>query len=482
MKRAKLLPFLFLLFAASAARAEGNWISLKPDRLSTSVKLQVGSNQSVYYLLDQKDSAVWTVQGSKKLKVAIRLHWEEGLKWKKRSYILQVLLDGKPIMKKSFKSRRAENARYLEGPNGVPGWQNTFFIEIPEGEHQIIFQLIKPKRGKALIKMYRQRAERHRRKQEVGAEFSLAFDDNILQYSDTDQDEFKANTNPARFAIKSIDDTILIPELAYRSLERKKRGSYRLFEARLKGNFYVRNSIKNYLVLSANYRSRLNKQNAYDVGIGFIPEYYLRHLSEGDETPKTYKTADFRMLWGNLGYEQTLGDTKLKLRYQAESKDYNQNFNERDLLVHLFHFGVRRAWNAKTSSWLAFEFELGDARAKDADPVIDPDTSYRQMGLKLGSSFKAEPGISGSLSISFFRKSYMTNNSPVDDPFHAGRDDDIQNIRISLRKKMKHETALFLAYEFEKKDSNIDVPQNVAKSESLSYTNNSVSLGLQYEF
>lgn len=188
------------------------------------------------------------------------------------------------------------------------------------------------------------------------------------------------------------------------------------------------------------------------------------------------------MLWGNVSYERKLrSGTELSLRYQIENKDYNQNFNERDLLAHLFRLGFEQKWNPKAKSWFALESELGRAKAKDADPEVDPDTSYRQIGLKLGGAYEAEGGLRGSLTYSFFRKSYTADNTN-DDPFHAGKDDDIHNVKLRLVKGLSKDTRLFFAYEFEKKDSNIDVPQNVAKSESLSYTNNSVSLGLQYEF
>ncbi|MEO7736398.1 MAG: hypothetical protein ABIY55_35900, partial [Kofleriaceae bacterium] len=175
---------------------------------------------------------------------------------------------------------------------------------------------------------------------------SSFYDDNFLQYSGDQLQDFQLALHPDRYSIKSSDDLILNPSLAMAwdlDSGRERRHSLRL---KGEGNFHRKNRTADFHSLSIGWRESWSRDRRLNLSWYVLPRYYLRQLFDDDAVPVSagltkYRRADLRLHIASADWSQRIArNVLLDLGYQYENRDYNHDFDERDSGLHQGEVGV----------------------------------------------------------------------------------------------------------------------------------------------
>lgn len=181
-------------------------------------------------------------------------------------------------------------------------------------------------------KFLNKKNKKNKNKKIIKTSFSTGYDDNIIQLSAKDKSNFDSGDikYSTHFAIKSINDFILKPDISYAIKNKKQNLNFSYA-----GNFYTKNNVKNYSTFSINGDKKLNKKTNLSFNYYFIPSFYIRNLKDIDDKDVNgtyiYHQAKLKINGLSFSFEKNLKNkTNFNLTLNYTVKDFNKNFNERD--------------------------------------------------------------------------------------------------------------------------------------------------------
>jgi hypothetical protein len=133
---------IFLRFAVKSNEVAKNKpaVTMTPVEFSAKVDLVSREKSHSYYRIGHGDKVVLKLVGPATLKGFCRIEYDENMigeqKWR-----LQVNEDGKVKVTYPFNAPKSQIATYSEKATLVPSRAETFFVEIPAGEHLYEFSL-----------------------------------------------------------------------------------------------------------------------------------------------------------------------------------------------------------------------------------------------------------------------------------------------------------------------------------------------------
>ncbi|MEM8995045.1 MAG: hypothetical protein AAGF23_09675 [Acidobacteriota bacterium] len=269
------------------------------------------------------------------------------------------------------------------------------------------------------------------------ARVSSYYDSNILRYSERFIRRFEDGTDPRRFRVESLDDTITRAEV---DLTRRFTGFGGLpaqLVFGLEHRAYTRNSIKDWSRFRAEWRQDLRRGQSVSLRLEEATDFYIRHLRDSDlagagSTADPFQALTFSRSEARARYIREVGassDIRLDLRWRR--LDYAETFRELDS----DDWGAALRWDHRLGrrTQLSLTVEHLDSSARGFDEPgetrfdsDDSDASHRQLDLVAGARFRlpTERRQSVFLQAEVGRREYTTDRPPAEAPVHSGREDD----------------------------------------------------------
>jgi hypothetical protein len=115
-------------------------IAMTPFEFTSSVDIVTQEQSYTYYRVGEKDRVVLKLVGPSTLKVLSRIEYDPNMQGKQK-WKVQVLEDGAQKRVYSLSSSKSDVHAYRETTNLVPSRAETFYVEVPAGEHVYEFKL-----------------------------------------------------------------------------------------------------------------------------------------------------------------------------------------------------------------------------------------------------------------------------------------------------------------------------------------------------
>lgn len=263
---------------------------------------------------------------------------------------------------------------------------------------------------------------------------SAGYDDNVLNYSDADLDQFDSVNvdSSGKFGIDSKDDFIISPKA---EIVLKTRAFKHSMHIGLNAgyNVFTKNDIKNYGIFGLWLREYLRKNAYLQISGAYIPEYYYRNLFSGDgsyEKAQYFKTG-FGVKFLSSIYKGLDGSVS----YRFENRDFNRVFDERDLKAN--NFNVELIYQPKHyyKFWGGYEFIVARGAGRDNESD-NRDVSYDAFLFWLGSRLYFS-GLSGKdmnigTTVSYKNTLFQTDKLTPEDRYRFGRKDNRWSVTVSV--------------------------------------------------
>jgi hypothetical protein len=503
---------LSVILAVSALQAnEADWKHLdqvKCDR----AEIVVEGKKRDYCKFSANEPVSLTVQGNAILKIRTRLGLPPGSE-REKEYKISIVADGRESKESSVTTQTAVMSTLLPDSSDVTQAKNVY-IDVPEGTHTYTLRLVEPEDGKGYVRFYSAPSELipisfssqdhdstgsivdkekeqtyHRRSDEKGlldARFSygigLGYDDNIFRYSPEDIDKFVNNEDSRCFSnTESYDDLVTREQVTVELRKRLWMGEKTKLRVKYTRNQYSVNPIKNYQSVILNLRQDILKKNFLQIGYLVLPRFYIRDYYDSDM--KLYTRCDFleHLIALKIG-RRISRETSAAIIYKWEVLDYNSHFTEYDTRANLFGGSITQKFLKNGTVEVGYLYKDANAKGYDQDgeTVLTSDESDISYGQHAGDvdviwriGKKTPLSVKGSYRYEY--RTYTTEKSVEDDPFHFGRKDTKQTIRGSLNLKMTSNLSANVSYTY--KQRCVDSPNKDEITEVKDYTNHCVSMG-----
>lgn len=321
---------------------------------------------------------------------------------------------------------------------------------------------------------------------EVFGSIALAYDDNVFRYSDADRETFNLNnaTRQTQFRhVNHIDDIVTVPRLGI-GLKKTfidERPTEVSFATTM--HLYGADTVKNYEEYEFDLKQRLGTDLIGRVGYSYTPEFALRNLFDTDQpSGQEYKLATYsRHTLQTSVWHRFTPIVRGRVGYEAEFKDYNSFFNERDNTSHLwdvtgyFHLTDRLTWVA--------DYEIGftDAEANDDDAAVDPDIASFQQGFGTHLDVEVLKSLIVRPFYTFSYRSFTTNNSSADDRLHRDRNDIRQTLGIRAAYELSKDGEAYVQWERHANNTDISVAAGVSgDTDVLGFDQDVFTVGLTF--
>lgn len=225
-------------------------------------------------------------------------------------------------------------------------------------------------------------------------------DDNILELTPHDLARLENNPSPPRFLVTTPDDDINIGRLSgrwtghwIRRRATRLAGSAAIYR-------YSTNSVKNWeqFRLEAEQEVTASRERLGTISVWFeyTPDYYLRQITDQDASfaagRRLRRSLDYAEQQFGVRYTQELIDGRLTASVALErvTRDYNDNFNERDGDNDQLRLMVGGKPFAGVKLHLAANYRRGELSATGdlaSSPIRDTDISYKHHGFGGSASY-----------------------------------------------------------------------------------------------
>lgn len=313
---------------------------------------------------------------------------------------------------------------------------------------------------------------------DLEAELQTIYDDNVINYSDADLDQFDDPEAPDnKFAIKSKDDFIVNPEI---TLIYKTRLWNHSFHLGFKTDYYYysENDVKRHWRFETYFRRYFKKGTYFKGSVSYLPDYYYRNSYISGEG---YREAEFDKitLEGKFVY-QLFKTTLVSLTYSYSNKDFTVAFDERDIFEHEIGGALVYRPIKLWKGWLGYAYTHAVGAGADNDEY-SRDTSFDQNQFTVGNRLYlrglANKGfqIAGKLTYKFVQ--YQTTKITSEDRYRLGRED----TRLYLYAMVKHYIARGVSLEaiYKNYSKNVEIPADDLK-ELLESSSNSIYFIINY--
>ncbi len=318
---------------------------------------------------------------------------------------------------------------------------------------------------------------------------SMIYDDNFLQYSDSQILMFESGLNPDRFSIQTTDDLLGLPSVALTWSQRRHEGRSRSIRIRWSGEFHKENKTADFPSYGATYRESFSRKSRLTLAGYWLPRYYIRQLFDEDFIPpfpglSRYRRAEFSLAIGSAAWRQRLGmRSRAEIEYQLEHRGYNPDFTERTSDTHQVALDFERyRLPGRGTLDLLGGYRISNAKGVDADGLQDdPDVSYRGViaGLDWGVELKRRKAWRLGADVSYALGTRAYTSDLPSDRYHYRRHDVSHTAGVGVRWSLRPHWALRGLYQFEHNSANLGASAP-AGSEQGSYSENRVGLAVEW--
>jgi hypothetical protein len=323
---------------------------------------------------------------------------------------------------------------------------------------------------------------------------NVAYDDNVINYSESDLDLFESDSLAGKFAIESKDDWIITPRIHPRLETKFIRGMKATLEAGFDYSAFMQNDVKNYSRLSLRGRQYFSKKLYGQVSYYFIPDYYYRNYTTVSGDTSTYAEAKFskHSLGIEVGYE-IIPDLTGSVQYIFQHKSFNKEFDFRNSNLNGVDIEAIYRLKLPFRVWAIYGFESSKADGADmADSYID--VSYDAWDITLGGryfssilpKYKPEFFVSGQI------RDIKFQTDRLNDVFRLGREDQNILLKLGTNWRMAYGIRMEAEYAYGKKDASLPdiypdpgngITQTTSELEKkLNYSSNSITLRFTRQF
>ena len=488
MMRKHISIFFILFFVSSISNVLGKGIT--PRDYLDRMEIEINGRFYTYYSFSTMKPVQVQVSGPGDLTVITRWLFPNGGDGQ-QEYSILITTDSGHAEEYIFSTKPSSKAKCKDTPDLV-GLPEKITLSVPPGTHTYSFRVERPKGGVAAATIIMSTPWSWR----LVASISNTYDDNIFRYSSEDIDDFVHHRAEYRYQMETYDDLIFSPSVKLyvsNQLSQHLRSQLRM---RYSFNLFARNREKNYQTLSAYLKTTVCEKNYLQLGYFHLPEFLIRPYWDQDvfsttaRDPDTYKRCTFSR---NL-YSVKLGRKIVKsvwaaTFYKRDILYYNPHFTEYDTKIN--GFGCEILYTVTPRFRIGLEYAFKNAKAKaydepgetrelsdDSDLSYDEDQFQGEIGLDLSQN------ISLPVHFSFQyrrQKRYFTTEKSLDqDPFHAGRADDIQRFVWIMNVDILRNVSLLGRYEFHRRDVSSKEQERI--TEVKNYERNRFSFGFEFRY
>jgi hypothetical protein len=284
------------------------------------------------------------------------------------------------------------------------------------------------------------------------------YDDNVLNYSDADIDQFDSTTSDSssKFGIESKDDFIISPktEIVYKTAALKHDLHIGLDAGY---NLFTKNDLKNYGSLGLWFREYFRKDTYFQISASYIPDYYYRNLfsDSGGYAEAKYDKLGLGAKLLTPIYKGLSGSVS----YRYENRNFNDLFNERDLKSN--NFNVELVYQPKRSYkiWGGYEYTIARSAGRDNE-LYRRDASYDAFLFWFGSRlyFKGldNKKMNVGASLSYKNLLFQTDKLTSEDRYRFGRKDNRWSITIGANHDLNKHASVGI--QINRVDNTADLP------------------------
>jgi hypothetical protein len=307
------------------------------------------------------------------------------------------------------------------------------------------------------------------------------YDDNVLNYSDADLDQFDSTTvdSSGQFGIESKDDFILSPHAGI--VYKTKAINHALHIGLDAGyNVFTKNEVKDYGNFGLWFREYLRKEAYLQFSATYTPDYYYRNLflNSGEYAKAQYD---------KIGLGAKVMSTVAKgitgsLSYRYENRNFNDLFNERDLKSNNFNAELIYQPKRSYKIWGGYEYTI--ARGSGRDNSLDRrDVSYDSFLFWLGSRLYlnglSNKKINVGATASYKNTLFQTDKLTAEDRYRFGRKDNRWSVTISANHDLNKRASV--GFLVNRVDNTADLPATDLKP-YLDFGSTSAKIVFDYSF
>ena len=329
-------------------------------------------------------------------------------------------------------------------------------------------------------------------------ELQIIYDDNILRASDGTILEFRQNSEPQKFKIKTYDDLIVSPKLAF-NISKPIFGKH---DTSIRLGFtlwhYSQNPIKNNDAWSVRLRQQTFKRDFVEASYTYAPPAYIRELS--DRPPYTPRSTP--IVWGafkssrnafTLGYSRRVSDKIIaRLDLGRTIRFYNRPFLENDNWEWNVAGNASFSLNPYVRLNGRYGFSNVQARAHDSideteDVSDDGDPSYKRDLYEFEVDLfprKRMWKISMIALTGQYQDYYYTSDRPPwEDDLHVGRNDEVLALEgVADTTPLVGPVVFSTGYRYSQRRSSLPANVGADAADEKDYTDNRVWVSAVYPF
>lgn len=309
------------------------------------------------------------------------------------------------------------------------------------------------------------------------------YDTNVYNYTRDAIEEYKSYTNPERFnQVKSISDveTSLNLALDFKDI---LFGHTFIIGIEAEPHFFAQNKIKDFETYRLKLMQYFSRGEYMELRYRKVPRYFVRNLFDRDYD--AYRKFTYGEDLVIIGYRRPLMEwLSGRVRYFHFIRDYNGDFKEYDQNSDGVSFTFWQECTRRFKLRHYFEFGKIDAKGELFDtPRTESNTSHNKFKLGFKGTLNLTRRFDVYAEYSFSYQDYTTDNSVSDDPYHAKRNDKLQEIGCGLEYAFNRNTKIFFGYRYGIKDTDTATEDPAEINTSILGHEKSVfSLGLSHEF
>lgn len=293
----------------------------------------------------------------------------------------------------------------------------------------------------------------------VSGLISESYDNNILDYSESDRLLFKAVPTNPRFGVSRLDDHITDARLRLAFESGTRRTSQWLLRLKGDATFFSSNRFRNYTQWGVEVRRTVRRVYA-EFEFAWLPSYNLRNLywrpMVGRPIGVKYAPADF----GHLTYGLETGAAlsrrlEARVNFGLGLSNYHFPFDERDNRTWMEMARLTYAISRRVVVSGGLGLAQSRAAGRDSTNAIVKDVSYNATLVEIGARVKCDPRgrVVATASIDYQHQAYRSAK-PLD-VSHYHRVDRDYDYTASLSWRVTEYLQPELNYEYRKSQSSV---------------------------
>ncbi len=312
----------------------------------------------------------------------------------------------------------------------------------------------------------------------LNTDIGLAYDDNVINYSEADLGLIGDSTKAGKFAIKSKNDWITTIKIQPQIKSKLLFGRTAWVDASFEYFFYFRNDVRRYSKLSISGRQYVIPGGYVDLTYAYVPNYYYRNYLKNS----IWMQAKFKKHYIKLetGYQVTK-ELKADLAYIFQNRIFNSEFTERNTKSNLVTAGIDYLFTKQFKASIIYDFESAIANgANNPDPNVI-DVSYDAWDISLGLRHYSplfghtNPEVYG---VFQYRK-IKFQSIKVRDEFRFGRNDNNYQFRLGASAQLFYGVRTGLEYKAQKKRADMFFS---SREPEINYNSNTISIDFSRTF